>query len=112
MPENRSKTGQFKPGTSPNPGGRPKGLAAAREYIEAKTKGGQALVDFRLSVLAGKPVHIPGDDGEDKLIYPTIRDMEAAAQALEDRLWGKAVQAVAGNDGEPISIQIIRTVTG
>jgi len=52
MPQNRAKTGgdgRFRPGTTGNPGGRPKGLM---QYVRAKTNDGKTLADFMLSVLA------------------------------------------------------------
>ena len=47
MPANRAKTGQFKPGQSGNPGGRPKQDPEAKEILRAATpKAAQALVDL------------------------------------------------------------------
>jgi hypothetical protein len=78
VPENRGVTGRFLPGTlSPNPGGRPKGLAS---LVRAETRDGAELVAFMLGVLrtARHPL--------------ALRMM--AAQWLADRGFGKAVQTL------------------
>ena len=68
MPENRDETGRFKPGTTGNPGGRPKGIAAiARQHT-----------DRAVEVL----VNAMGSDDE--------RVQIAAAKEILDRGYGKA----------------------
>ena len=48
LPQNRGETGQFLPGHSGNPGGRPLGF---HNYIQERTADGSQLTDFILSVL-------------------------------------------------------------
>jgi hypothetical protein len=75
MPENRGPSGRFLPGRpSPNPGGRPKGLAA---LVREETREGAELVAYMLAVLRHPK-------------QPTALRM-AAAQWLADRGFGKAV---------------------
>lgn len=77
-PENRGVSGRFLPGRpSPNPGGRPKGLAA---LVRAETKDGAELVAYMLAVLRAPK-------------QPTALRL-LAAQWLADRGFGKAVQTV------------------
>jgi hypothetical protein len=80
----------WRPGQgSPNPGGRPKGLAA---LVREQTKDGQELVRFMLGVLRGRKT-------------PLRLRMEAAAW-LADRGFGKALQQMelTGPDGGPMEI--------
>jgi hypothetical protein len=48
----------WKPGVSPNPGGRPKGLAA---YIRENTMDGRELADYLLAVIRGAVNYKGGD---------------------------------------------------
>ena len=78
MARNRSVTGQFLPGApSPNPNGRPKGLAA---LVRQETREGAELVAYMLAVLRHPK-------------QPTALRM-AAAQWLADRGFGRAVNVV------------------
>ena len=75
MAKNRGVTGRFLPGgPSPNPNGRPKGLAA---LVQAETRDGAELVAFMLRVLRAEK-------------QPTALRMQAA-QWLADRGFGKSV---------------------
>jgi uncharacterized protein DUF5681 len=69
----------FQPGTSGNPGGRPKGFASR---IREATREGSDLVAFALSVLQGR---IPGVRIEHRL---------EALHWLADRGWGKPALSV------------------
>lgn len=73
MPQNRDESGRFKPGTSGNPGGRPKGL---RGYILERTQQGEELVDFMIQVFRG-------DFSAD------LRMRAQAATWLTDRAFGR-----------------------
>lgn len=100
-PQNRAKTGQFKKGQSGNPGGRPKGLMG---LIREQTSDGAEYVEFMLAVARGHPIP-SGDD----VVLPTLRDRREAWEALADRGFGKAIQAVdLGSSGEPLSFRIER----
>ena len=73
MPENRTKTGQFVPGQTGNPGGRPKGIAKiAREH-------GDRALDVLVNAL-------DDDDGRIRI---------AAAREILDRGYGKPVTMTA-----------------
>ena len=76
---------------SPNPGGRPKGLAS---LVREQTKDGQELVEFMLKVLRSKR-------------HPLRYKMEAVGW-LADRGYGKALQQteISGPDAEPLTIRI------
>ena len=77
MPENRNGAGQFVPGVSGNPGGRPSGLA---KRVREAVADGQDLVDFLISVVK--------NEGE------ATRDRISATTLLMDRGWGKAPQLI------------------
>lgn len=67
---------KWKPGDpSPNPGGRPKGLAS---YIREQTLDGRELADFLMGVMRGK----------DKL-FCKMSDRLRACELLLDRAFGK-----------------------
>ena len=76
---------------SPNPGGRPKGLAS---LVREQTADGADLVEFLLKVLHNKR-------------QPMRLRLEACAQLL-DRGFGKALQQMelSGPDAEPLTIRI------
>jgi hypothetical protein len=73
VPENRTETGQYIPGTSGNPGGRPRGLArATRELLGGD---GEAIPRLWLSIM---------NDEKAK-----TSDRLEASRLLADRGWGK-----------------------
>lgn len=91
-PENRAETGRWLPGMpSPNPGGRPKGVAA---LVREQTADGADLVDFLLKVLHNRR-------------QPMRLRLEACAQLL-DRGFGKALQQMelSGPGAEALTIRI------
>ncbi len=80
MPENRTKTGKFMPGTSGNPGGRPADTQETRE---------------------GKEMLRAASPAACQLLCDTINDPEAklelrikCAEIVLDRVYGKPQQAV------------------
>ena len=78
---NRNKSGQFAPGTSGNPGGRPKDEARVAELARSYTNEAiETLVDFMRN-------------GRDERVRGT------AAQALLDRGWGKPKVEVVNEGG-------------
>jgi hypothetical protein len=72
----------FPKGTSGNPGGRPRGLAA---YVRENTDGGGEMVELMVSILRGDVI-----GGQ----VPRIRDRMDAATWLADRAFGKAIAQV------------------
>jgi hypothetical protein len=83
----RSNAGQFQPGRSGNPGGRPKEHAEVKEMARAHTE--QAIAVLAKWMLSDEP-----------------KAAIAAATALLDRAWGKPTQAITGEDGKPIDINL------
>jgi hypothetical protein len=97
-------SGQFEPGKSGNPGGRPKVVAEVRDLARAHT------VDAieALATIAGGDTGRFDADGNVLQHPPAAR--VAAAIALLDRAWGKAPLAVTGEGGEgPVltSIEVV-----
>jgi len=83
----RLKSGQFAPGQSGNPGGRPKDEYRVAELARSYTlEAVDTLVELML-------------DGKDERVRGT------AAQALLDRGWGKAkVEVVTGAEGSYLDV--------
>lgn len=78
----RAANGRLLPGRSLNPGGRPKGLAAAvRGTVDVSE-----IIEFAYKVLRGQPIRVGGAAGYDAV--PSMNDMKWAAQFLSDRGWG------------------------
>lgn len=79
----------FRPGQSGNPGGRPKGFTELREAARTHTK---TALETLVAILK------TGSDSA----------KVAAATAILDRGWGKAPQAITGEDGQgPITITLV-----
>jgi hypothetical protein len=90
-PLQRSKSGQFAPGQSGNPGGRPKDEHRVGELARSYTlEAIETLVDLMRH-------------GRDERVRGT------AAQALLDRGWGKAKVEVVSN-AEGGYLELLRTV--
>ena len=90
-PLQRSKSGQFAPGQSGNPGGRPKDEHRVGELARSYTlEAIETLVDLMRH-------------GRDERVRGT------AAQALLDRDWGKAKVEVVSN-AEGGYLELLRTV--
>src|SRR5215469_12410781 len=79
----RLANGQFRPGTSGNPGGRPAALAEVKQLARQHT----ALAIQKLAHIA--------ENGHSEMAQI------AAANALLDRGWGRPVQPVSGDDEMP-----------
>ena len=78
----------FPPGVSGNPSGRPKALREYQEWLAANA------LDKAKEVLLGC------------LDHPDGRVRMAAVKEIADRLFGKAPQAITGEDGKPIAIAL------
>ena len=85
--------GQFQPGTSGNPGGRPKDIGRVKELARKHTAEA-------IATLAA----IMRDDKE-----PAAARVRAA-EAMLDRAWGRpeTTANVAGADGGPVTFQVVR----
>ena len=91
IPKARLRSGQFAPGQSGNPGGRPKDEHRVAELARSYTV---EAIDTLVELMR---------DGKDERVRGT------AAQALLDRGWGKAkVEVVTGAEGG--YLEVLRTV--
>jgi hypothetical protein len=85
--QNRTSSGQFAPGQSGNPGGRPKDEHRVAELARSYTL---EAIDTLVELMR---------DGKDERVRGT------AAQALLDRGWGKAkVEVVTGAEGSYLDV--------
>lgn len=87
-PEPAANPGNWKPGQSGNPGGRPKGLA--RRVRELVGGDGETITHFMLDTLKN-------EDAE-------MRDRMEAAKWLADRGWGKAANHAPIEDADPLGL--------
>lgn len=86
MSENRP-TGRFQPGVSGNPGGKPSELAAFRKQ----------LAEF--DPLAMQAIRRVLSSDDDKVVVQALA-------LFWDRRYGKAPQAITGEDGKPLRLEI------
>ena len=94
-----SRAGQFQPGQSGNPGGRPKVKVWTDAIREAVDKVDQLDPEQRprLALLA------------EALVAAGLAKEVAALKEIGDRLEGKVPQALVGDpDGSPVIVQILR----
>lgn len=89
VPENRTKTGQFRPGISGNPGGRPK---MPEEFRQLARENSIPALQVVVNILKN-----PASANKDRL---------KAAEIILDRAWGKPVQGVemSGPGGGPVEV--------
>ena len=92
VPENRTKSGQFRPGVSGNPGGRPK---MPEEFRQLARENSIPALQVVISILKN-----PASANKDRL---------KAAEIILDRAWGKPVQGVemSGPAGGPVEVKHI-----
>lgn len=110
MPENkgasggpkRDAKGRLLPGSSGNPGGRPKGLAAK---VRAETRDGDELVEFHLAVLRGEIDTTVIANGVPTEIPAPLKERLTAAAWLAERGFGKPEQSVkvGGDESSPLT---------
>jgi hypothetical protein len=87
IPKARLRSGQFAPGQSGNPGGRPKDEHRVAELARSYTA---EAIDTLVELMR---------DGKDERVRGT------AAQALLDRAWGKAkLEVVTGAEGSYLDV--------
>jgi len=95
------KTGQILPGSTPNPyGGRPAYIA--RGIAEA-TGVGEEMWAFQLMVMRGDiEIEVVTAKGDVVTVGPTIKERQAAAEYLTERMAGKApaIVAIGSADGD------------
>lgn len=86
----RNAQGHWLPGQSPNPGGRKREVAEVRELARSHTK---AAIETLAAIMEN------GDKDAARV---------AAAEALLNRGWGRAEQAVqvSGQDGGPLTVVV------
>jgi|SRR5688572_21914238 len=89
---NPTGIGGAKPGEARNPSGRPKGAVKFRLYAEKKTKTGKSLINFWLETYQNAQA--------------PYKDRLKASELLAGYAFGKPTQAVTGEDGAPIQIQV------
>jgi len=77
----------FQPGQSGNPGGRPKGLIEFRKRLEALDGMAEAALESCLS-------------------DPDPKVRVAALKEFFDRRYGKAPQAITGENGNPLRLEV------
>ena len=117
-PATKRNRGPGKPwtkGQSGNPGGRPAGIAAIRDYIAENTDDGKTLAGFHLAVALEPAPKLRGPKGAEVLLEPTLKERQDSVAWLADRLWGKAVQATdvsIDSNSDALSFTIIRKVAG
>lgn len=93
----------FKKGESGNPGGRARGFGEWRRLPTTQKLRGQAYDLLRDAVETGYLLYILPDGGKE---YERVDPKEriVAARELIDRIDGKPVQAITGEDGGAIKI--------
>lgn len=102
-PENRDETGRFKPGTTGNPGGRPKGIAAiARQHTDRAVEvlvNAMGSEDERVQIAAAKEIL---DRGYGKAPVFTA-DLTKRLDDLDDDALDAAIDAIrdALRNGSP-----------
>lgn len=95
MPQNRTKTGRFKPGNSGNPGGRPKRTPEQRDALEAVKSLAPDAVEAMERLLKAKDTP------------PALR--VRIAEIVLDRAYGKPKQCTdvgLSHHGEDVTIVI------
>lgn len=83
----RTAKGTFAPGSSGNPGGRPKGVAAR---IREQTNDGEEMIQKFLGTMRGEELSDVVTSQGIVQIGPSAKEKLDASKWLGDRLWGKA----------------------
>ncbi len=102
----------WEPGQSGNPSGRPAGSRGFAALVRERTKSGEDVVDFLISVMKGSVItRLAGHADDCKHCeaeqHIKLSDRIAAADRLLDRGFGKVIQdiALSAPDGGPLQTE-------
>jgi len=96
----------FRPGTSGNPGGRPKTFLSSGVRLQEAKKTWKRLLQIRDGLILEQQTK----DGEPILVTPSIKDLIRVCEPILDRTVGKPRQdmtmTIADFQEDPVSVQV------